>query len=233
MSELTSEQVAAFLRANPDFFESDPNTLALMTLPGESTDAASLAQWQVSRLRDENAQLRGDLDALVAVARENESLMEKMHALSLRLLDASGVGEFVDEIFASLRDTFAADHTTLVLFSELPALRGRPTVRYCDRGDKAWRPFKRLLAEGEPFSGRPGAARIKFLFDQSEQPVQSAALLPLDDLGLLGIGAHDLRRFHPDMGTAFLRVLADLLTAGLRRHAEGASTPASDQRRAG
>jgi uncharacterized protein YigA (DUF484 family) len=48
--------------------------------------------------------------------------------------------------------------------------------------------------------------------------VQSCALLPLGERGLVAIGSHDPNRFYPGMGTLFLRLMGDTLMAALDRY---------------
>ena len=234
MSQTEATKVAQWLRSHPDFLVEHQDVLAVMQFPTENADTASIAAWQVNQLREENAALRGELDELVSVARENEALMDKVHALSVRLLAVRDGSEFLDQIFASLRDEFDADDAALVMFSDPLDIPGHDAVRYETSGAASLESFERILEKGEPFCGRLGAARLKFLFGDEHEKIESAALLPLEGLGMLGIGAHDPHRFHPDMGTAFLRVLADLLTVGLTRHLpQQQDQLADDRRRAG
>ena len=67
-----------------------------------------------------------------------------------------------------------------------------------------------------------------FLFGSKARWVQSVALVPLGDhgsLGVMAIGSSDQNRFYPGMGTLFLDLLADVITARLEQD------PPEEQRR--
>ena len=51
--------------------------------------------------------------------------------------------------------------------------------------------------------------------------VHSTVLLPIDSRGLLAIGSHDENRFHPGMGTVFLKLIAEAITASIARYPLG------------
>jgi hypothetical protein len=61
------------------------------------------------------------------------------------------------------------------------------------------------------------------VFGERAPRVASAAVLPLsigDRRGVLAIGSHNASRFHPSMGTLYLRQLADLLGRLLARRVQ-------------
>jgi len=55
------------------------------------------------------------------------------------------------------------------------------------------------------------------LYAGRAEEVQSSALLPLPDVGLIAVGSHDGNRFYPGMGTLFLRMMGEALAVGLAR----------------
>ena len=64
------------------------------------------------------------------------------------------------------------------------------------------------------------AATVSFLLvnaNRSAAQVRSAVLIPIRDRGLLAIGSHDPNRFHPGMGTIFLKLIADAVDVALGR----------------
>ena len=77
-----------------------------------------------------------------------------------------------------------------------------------------------LFQDGQPVCGRPRLELLTALFCERAPRVASAALLPLsiaERRGILAIGSHSASRFHPSMGTLYLRQLADLLGRLLAR----------------
>jgi uncharacterized protein YigA (DUF484 family) len=81
--------VAAYLKSHPDFFSDYPELAAQLTMPREDGPVSSLAIYQLQSLREKNSELEQRLVELVAIATENESLMERVHALTVALLRAN------------------------------------------------------------------------------------------------------------------------------------------------
>jgi len=83
----SEEAVAEYLQRRPDFFERHGTLLLRLKLPHETNGfTVSLIERQVSMLRQRNAELERQLKDLIAVAKVNDSLVEKIHLLSLRLI---------------------------------------------------------------------------------------------------------------------------------------------------
>ena len=66
----SADQVAAYLRDNPDYFQHRPELLELLRLPDSKGEAVSLLERQASILRDRNNELRDRLNGLLDVARD-------------------------------------------------------------------------------------------------------------------------------------------------------------------
>src|SRR5690606_41994938 len=93
--------------------------------------------------------------------------------------------------------------------------------------DAAWRqvtardavvltPFRAWLADGEPLCGRVHPDKQARLYGPRVDEVQSTALLPLEDVGLVAVGSRDANRFYPGMGTLFLRMMGIAVATALR-----------------
>jgi uncharacterized protein YigA (DUF484 family) len=75
--------------------------------------------------------------------------------------------------------------------------------------------FADLRHKHEPLCGRLRADKLDFLFGDLAGDVASAVVLPFGSAGLLGVGSGDPNRFHPGMGTVFLRQIAELIETAL------------------
>jgi len=75
--------------------------------------------------------------------------------------------------------------------------------------------FSELRKSQEPVCGRLKPELLQFLFGELAGEVSSAVLLPFGSAGFLGIGSADPNRFHPGMGTVFLRQIAELIETAL------------------
>ena len=84
-------------------------------------------------------------------------------------------------------------------------------------GAEALPEFADFLHHGEPSSGRLSGEKLKRLFGDSAGKIQSVAMMPLGDAGILVIGSADAARFQPGMGTLFLKMIAATVTAALAR----------------
>ena len=85
-------------------------------------------------------------------------------------------------------------------------------------GPAAMPAFAEFLKRGEPLCGRLLQDKLDALFADKASTVQSAVLLPIGDLGMLAIGSLDANRFHPGMGTVFLRLIAEAVSTAVTRY---------------
>lgn len=220
-----TEIVAKYLRKYPDFLIKNPEVLESIELPHESGSAVSLIEKQVKRLREQNGKLNKQLRQLVRVASENEHLMTRLHELTLELMGIEDIGQFFDRLSEALKDEFNADILNVTLFErKVQANEGTP-VYFMRRDEPDLQQFQSQLDKGETTCGRLKDSKLEFLFGSRANWVQSTALVPLGEEGLMAIGSSDPARFYPGMGTLFLDLLASVVTRRL------ALTEPEDQRR--
>lgn len=209
--------IADYLKSHPDFFERHPTLLIGMKLPHRTGGASiSLVERQVSMMRQRNAQLERQLRELVAVAKENDAIAEKLHELSMNIMRARTLPDRLEQLETSLREDFAAERAMLVLFegaSPASAVR-EGFVRRLAADAEEVRPYATFLRAAKP---RCGALRDrqKDIFERDGESVSSAALVPLGPdakIGFLIIGSHDPEHFHPGKRMDFLARLGDLLS---------------------
>jgi hypothetical protein len=214
------EAVADYLRSHPDFFERHSNLLLSLKLPHRTGGAAiSLVERQVSMLRQRNGQLERQFKDLVAVAKLNDALVEKIHQLGMKLMRAPDVAARLEELETGLREDFAAERALLVLFDgQTPAAAERAGfVKRLPADDALIRPFTAFLRAARPRCG-PLRDRQKAIFDRDAEHVSSAAMVPLGKdagLGFLIIGSRDPDHFHPGKRMDFLSRLGELLAVAL------------------
>jgi uncharacterized protein YigA (DUF484 family) len=222
--ELSEDAVCAFLTARPEFFERHPEVLDALRLPHRTGGAAvSLIERQMEQLRERNAGLERKLRELIAIARDNETLVEKLHGLGLQLLGTDSLAARLAILEAQLRESFAVDQSVLVLFGD----RGREQalglgrfLRIRAEDDPALQPFATLLDTGSPRCGQIRDSQRDFLFGTDTNEIGSAALVPLlagrTPIGLLGLGSRERDHFNPGKGTDVLRRIADTVAAAIR-----------------
>ncbi|MDE2050146.1 MAG: DUF484 family protein [Gammaproteobacteria bacterium] len=219
--ENEEDAIAAYLQHNPDFFERHQALLTRLRVPharGGST--ISLVERQIEVLREKHAALESKLAELVAVARANDAIADKLHRFTRKLLRARSPGQAVTLIEASLREDFDAFHGgVLLLIGEYPDLAPQRFVRCIAPDDAGLKSFETLFASGKPRCGQVRDSQREFLFGQDANDIGSVALVPLADrsgpIGVLALGSTDRDRFHPGMSTEFLARMADLIADSL------------------
>lgn len=218
--KLGAHEVAAWLRRHPRFLQQFPDLALSLVVPREEGTAASLASYQLEVLRDKNRELNRRLHELFANAEENERLAVRTHQLTLALMRQDSAAASVRAMVASLSEDFAGDLVRIVLFAPVEGLADADWLQVVPHGDAKLSPFRDALAEGAPICGRLNPDKHALLYGARAGEVQSSALLPLPGTGLVAIGSRDPNRFYPGMGTLFLRMMGEALSAALARYAD-------------
>jgi uncharacterized protein len=217
---ISEDSIADYLKSHPDFFERHAPLVLALKLPHRAGGASiSLVERQVAMLRQRNGQLERQLKDLVAVAKQNDALVEKIHQLCLKLMRSTTLAQRLERLETGLREDFAAERAVLVLFPDAPAEAVREGfVRRVGVDDPDVRPFATFLRAAKPRCG-PLRDRQKNIFERDADSVSSAALVPLgveSKLGFLIIGSHDPDYFHPGKRMDFLARLGEVLAVAIR-----------------
>ena len=218
------ERIERYLSLNPDFFERHQPLLARMRLPHMRTGSTvSLVERQVEVLREQKTEADRRLAEFIAVARANDTLAERIHRFTRRMLRAPNPVVAINTLEASLREDFDAFHSVLVLTTPIASLAKvevEPFLRKLPADDANIRTFEALLATGKPRCGQVRDTQRDFLFGPESASIGSVALVPLGEggaLGLLALGSAERERFHPGMSTEFLKRMGELITDALSR----------------
>lgn len=215
-AQIDEEQITKnYLQHHPDFFNLHPALITELKIPHASGSAVSLIERQVALLREQNAQHKVHLAELVEIAKENEQANQRIHKLTLSLLDCTGIDAcevVLDEI---LCDDFSVDSVALKLFVEPQA--DQPEHLFVQSDTKLGAELEKLLNTRKPMCGFFKNLPLDALFEEKSQSLASLAILPLyieknDCFGALILGSNNVRRFSADMGTVFLERLAETLS---------------------
>ncbi|HEY6940898.1 DUF484 family protein [Dokdonella sp.] len=215
---LDAMEVASYLRRHPEFLREFPDIAMALVLPREQGQAASLASYQLDVLRDKNRELGRRLHDLVEIAHENEALMVRVHTLTLALMRARSLAETTNAVVAALTEDFHTDLVRLVLFRTDPDLPVAEWLIVEPAGTVAFPAFSEFFKRAEPLCGRLQEDKLDALFAARSREVQSAVLLPIGSTGMLAIGSHDANRFHPGMGTVFLKLIGEAISTAIARY---------------
>lgn len=215
--KLGAHEIAAWLRRHPTFLKQFPDLALSMVVPRDDGRTASLASYQLEVLRDKNRELSKRLNDLFANAQENERLAVRTHQLTLSLLKQNSAADTLRAMAASLAEDFNGDRVSIVLLKPVEGLEEAEWLQVIAEGNAILNPFRDCLRDGEPICGRLQPEKNVVLYAARAEEVQSSALLPLPGVGLVAVGSLDGNRFYPGMGTLFLRMMGEALTAALRR----------------
>lgn len=203
-------QVAAWLKAHPDFFERQPDLLAELAIPHVTGAAVSLVERQVGVLRERNVELRERLHGLLEVARENDLLFGKMRGLILALLEATSVAALASALEDELKSRFASEFISLLLFDADGLTGAAQSVTL----QAAQEQVPGLVKGRQAIAGQLRAEELTFLFGHEGEQVKSCAVIPLHHgraLGLLAIGSASPEHFRTSMDTLFISFIGEVL----------------------
>jgi uncharacterized protein len=206
--------VEEYLTDHTDFLIRHPELLAQLQIPHQSGAAVSLIERQVDTLREQLRDSQRQLADLLEVARNNEQLQQRMHRLTLELIDAATFEEVLNALEDELHDDFKADAVELRLFS--PSLFDEANR---DGVDEQIARFEAFFDQNSPICGPMDQHQLDYIFGAEGYHISSTALIPLKSegvLGLLAIGSRDPNRFAPDHGTDFLTRLGQIISRTLQ-----------------
>ncbi len=205
---MQAEDVANYLQNNPAFFEAYAQMLSDIVIPhpyGGRT--ISLSERQMLTLRERVRELEKKLHELLAFAKENDGLQNKLHQFTLALLNAHDLLGLQNATIDNLREIFAVPHAAIHLWKEQP-----PSVEVLAFADE----------HAQPVCVHHAVLDTANWLGEIAPHLRSFAYMPLrankQTIGMLIIASEDTKRFYPGMGTLFLQRIADIVGAALRPH---------------
>ena len=217
---LNAMEVASYLRRHPEFLGEFPDIALTLHVPREQGASTSLASYQLEVLRDKNRELNTRLRELIEIAHENEQLMVRVHMLTVALMREKNLGDSIRRVVAGLTEDFHTDLVRVVLFRErTPDLPQADWLIVSPGGAKDMPAFAEFVKRSEPLCGRLQQEKLDALFGAHAGEARSTVLLPIDGIGMLAIGSADANRFHPGMGTVFLKLIGEAVAAAVARFA--------------
>ncbi len=228
---LDASTVVRFLAMNPDFFNQHADVLPRLRIPHHTGAAVSLVEKQVSVLRSKCTTLENNLRDLIAVARANEQLHQRLHQLIQDIISATTLGEVVELTRKNLLANFNADDIRVVLVGSDDSDRSNTerctaSIDCIDAGnntgyriispdDSSLLLFEDVFKRGETVCGEPNKPQLMSLFGESVEHIGSAATVPLihnRKLGLVVLTSQDEARFASGKGVMFLNQLGEVLS---------------------
>ena len=211
------DDVKAYLKAHPEFFERNASLLTELYLPSPHGEGAiSLAQRQQLAQRDKIRVLESRFTELILNAEENDKTSEKIHALTIGLLNAADFAALNQHVTAYLSAQFDLPNSQLKLWSGVSQLNDETSPIFVD-ADEGLKHWSQDLSQ--PYCGALPSMDIAHWF--KETPA-SLAVIPLrhnaQTVGVLALPSDHKARFYAGMGTLFLSRIGELVSASLTRY---------------
>lgn len=217
--ELNDQDVAQFLRADPQFFSRNAYLLSEIVLPSQHGGVAvSLVERQQVAQRDKIRVLESKLGELIQFGEENDAIGERVHRLSLGLLSARNFDALVATVTHNLSEDFRVPHVGLRLWAAPQDHDDAGSDEFNDV-DPAIRTWAGELTT--PYCGHRPGLDISNWFGEVNAPLKSFAMVALrgeSTFGLLVMASEDEQRFYPEMGTLYLKRIGELVSVALLRY---------------
>jgi len=209
------DDVAAYLKDHPEFFEQYAEIVADVFIPHpHGGRAISISERQILTLRERGKQLESKLGELIQFGEENDVIGEKVHRLTLALIAARDLAALMHVAGFNLREDFSVPHVALRVWH--PEAAG-------DEPEFSASEATRSFASGllHPHCGPLAMADTAEFFGEAAPLLKSWAYVPLrgrETFGLLALASEDPQRFYPEMGTLYLTRIGEVAAACLLRH---------------
>jgi uncharacterized protein len=210
---MNADDLARFLRANPQFFDHHPELLEAIQVPHPyGGRAIPLAERQAVALREKARTLEGRLAELLANGTQNDAISEKVHRLAVALVGARDFPALMRSLYFHLGEDFAVPHVALRVWGKaVPA-------DFEEAKPVGEREREQAALMGAPHCGPAQGNAFTAWFGDAAEHMRSLALVPLGEtavFGVLALGSEDPKRFYPEMGTLYLRRIGELCAAGV------------------
>lgn len=217
---MRSDQIATYLQEHPDFFEEYADLLSTIHIPHPyGGRAIPISERQILSLREKNRALESKLKELIEFGQENDAIGERLHRLSVALLEARLVDSVLRCVYFNLREDFAIPHVALRLWPSNPR-HGSPEF---EPASEESRRFAQSLSG--PYCVGHAMFDTGSWFGEDGDRLRSFAYVALKSrvpVGLLVLASEEPKRFYPEMGTLYVRRLGDIVGAALKRVLEAA-----------
>ncbi|RTZ59444.1 MAG: hypothetical protein DSZ32_05280 [Gammaproteobacteria bacterium] len=218
-NSLDDDQVAEFLRLDPEFFQRNPQLLELLDVPHNGPEGTvSLIERQVAVLRHRERATSAELGQLVEIARRNEQIADRLHMLAIRFMECANMDEFLDELIYGLRNSFGISSVKILI----------PDPEHAGERPELVPPDHALLTELRDvlLNGQPAVCfndlmefDLEPVFGENHDMIRSFTILPVGGSwgGVLVLGSTDAQEYCPDAGTRFLEKLSKYAGATAER----------------
>lgn len=213
---LQAPDVASWLQANPEFFEEYADLVAEIFIPHpHGGRAIPIAERQILTLREKNKQIENKLGELLQFGEENDQIGEKVHRLTVALLQSRDLAGVLGALNYHLQESFHVPHLAVRLWG------GDADETLTEFGGVSEEIKSLAISLGSPYCGPYVTDEVMGWLGEVAPHLKSFAQVALKadgvPFGLLVLASEDPQRFYPEMGTLYLARIGELASAGLAR----------------
>ena len=215
----TAAEVAAYLKAHPDFLETHPDVLTELSAPSRGDgNVVDLQSFMIERLGGEVTRLRETQKDLLATARKNLATQSRIHEAVIALMTAPSFEHLIEAMTTDVAARLDLDVIRICIEAseETPAGCRTPGVRVLTPGriDELLGPDLQILL-------RPDVEPDPEIFGSAAALVQSDALVRLHvssgtPPGLLAFGSRNADHFDRGQATELMTFLARAAESQIR-----------------
>lgn len=215
LEEIKLDEIKAYLKNHPEFFEENAALLADIHLPSpHGNGIISLAERQQLAQRDKISALEGRFSELVLNAQQNDASANKLHAFNVRLHQAKNFDAIEQLISHDLPELFDLSDTCVRVWVRPLEQTSQANLVFSETSEiiKTW-----VAALAKPYCGKPPAIVGD---DWFIDPATTLTIIPLRHaqlFGFLALASDSENRFYENMGTDFLNKIGELVSAALSR----------------
>lgn len=212
IDQLTPAQVAAYLQTHPEFFHQHLGLLEHLSIPHPSGNAVSLVSKQLEIFRKKHHEQENQLTTLIEIAKENDSILNQMHELTLALMESQTIDDVERNLDKVFKDCFLTDFSAIRIIRD--DVENYTSSVFVDATDANLQHFTKELHTNLPNCGRPTFPQATFLFGDLATEIKSCAIVPMvftELEGIIAIGSRDDSRFHYSMGNLFLTQMSEVI----------------------
>ena len=217
---ITAEDVVAYLKAHPDFFEKHPELAEAMALVPrvQGPGVIDMQQAILKRLRSEIDRLKNERTEIIANSKQNQIVQNRIQAAVISIIQASTFEKMIHVVTHELPELLDVDFITLAIEANADAPKRVPV-----RGVYVLAPGAIDAAIGPDKHARLRAdiAGEEAFFGDIARFVKSDVLMRLrvssgSPDGVMCFGSRDPQAFGPEQATELLFFLSKVLENTIR-----------------
>jgi uncharacterized protein len=216
---MDAQEIAAYLKSHPEFFEQYAELISQIHIPGpHGGNAISIAERQMITLREKVRLLEAKLAELISFGEENDAISAKVHRLGIALQHAGDLQGVMRALYSHLGGDFAVPHVAVRLWG----VGAGDDAEFAPVAESV-----KTFADGlrHPYCGAAAGQEAVAWLGEAAGHVRSVAQIPLREsggqegacFGLLLLASEEAQRFYAGMGTLYLQRIGDTSAAALRR----------------